>query len=237
MWAADIWVAGMPAAAVAETVKIAGYEIQGLISQSSPEIYNKVMDELLDRMDVRLTVLPMARADALFDSGKVDCTFPNDQAFYEEGRAAGFIQSKPVNHAKLYLFARPDEPAPRSLDEAAGKLVGAIRGMPYGSAVDAANLTTELVDEEESNIRKLLAGRVDLILGYAPDTPVAIRTHGFPPLSYAADRPIKIIRDAVMCHRSPRTERFLAQLDARLIDLGGSGRLRQVLGDRFVPAD
>src|SRR4051812_2846291 len=62
MWAADIWVAGMPAAAVAETVKIAGYEIQGLISQSSPEIYNKVMDELLDRMDVRLTVLPMARA-------------------------------------------------------------------------------------------------------------------------------------------------------------------------------
>jgi ABC-type amino acid transport substrate-binding protein len=231
------WAVAVPERASAQTVAIAGYEIQGLMSQSSDEIYNVAMRELLDGMGVELAILPLARADALFDAGKVDCTFPNDSAFYEEKRAAGFIQSVPVNHARLYLFARPGEPAPLSLDEARGRTIGAIRGMAYGNAVEEAGLKIELVDEEETNIRKLLAKRVDLILGYVPDTPVALKAHGFPALSYAPDRPIKTIRDSVLCHRTPQAEAFLARFDERLAAMRASGRLLTVLGDRFVPAD
>ncbi len=88
--------------------------------------------------------------------------------YHLEEREQDFIHVGPVSDEQIVFFHRKDRKVPSwsSLDDLSGLRIGATNGYTYSKAFwDAAEsgvLTVEVSADDKANLKKLLAGRIDL---------------------------------------------------------------------------
>lgn len=126
--------------------------------------------------DITIEILPWARALAEAQAGRADAVFSALKT--PEREAALAFSREPLVTLNSSLFARRDKTIRYrgELSELSGYTIGILNGTSSGAAFDGAVRSRLLshvdsANDTETNIRKLLAGRIDLM---ASDRYVAI---------------------------------------------------------------
>lgn len=152
----------------AETITITTGEYPPWTSQSLKYggYVNRVISEAFKRQGITVKYLyfPWKRAIETARSGEHAAT---SFWFYSKDREADFIHSEPVMNMKTVFFHLRTTPIPEnwsSLEEFQGFRIGATRGYTYTKAfwdmAKTGKLKVDVVTDDEQNMRKLLAGRI-----------------------------------------------------------------------------
>lgn len=224
---------GPTAAKASNEIKILVLEIDGLHQKDGGGIYDRVVKDVVSNAGLKLsiTTLPPSRTFDDFESCTDCCITPANKnpEFYSYG--AGYVESKPMSVAKIYIWTPPGSAPVRNLATVAGKRVGARRGMPYGQTVESSGLKLRLASSIESNIRQMEAKRLDAFLAYVPDALTAFEGEGVTPFPHAEDAPVTVHPDGLLCKDSRATRAFLSRFDDTLERMDTDGRLATLLGD------
>lgn len=123
------------------------------------EIVTAVLERAGYRVDI--TFMPWARVLRRVARGEADAMYP---AYYSKERDRIYALSDPFAQSFLVFYKRAeDDIAYTSLRALQGYRIGVVRGYVNAPAFDeAAFLRKEAADSDESNLRKLLKGRIDL---------------------------------------------------------------------------
>lgn len=110
---------------------------------------------------VHINFMPWARVLRLVARGDADAMYP---AYHSTERARVYALSDPFARSYLVLYKRvEDDITYTSLRDLEGYRIGVVRGYVNAPAFDKAQyLQKEPTDSDESNLRKLLKGRIDL---------------------------------------------------------------------------
>ncbi|MEO4045935.1 transporter substrate-binding domain-containing protein [Pseudomonas sp. CAU 1711] len=110
----------------------------------------------------RIDFLPWARVRAELRQG----TYQGALALWpQEIVEEKLIASRPLFYSQLGLFARRGDPVRfRSLDDLRGRRIGIVRGYGYPLRILKSGIVAEEAVDDISNLRKLKAGRFDLVL-------------------------------------------------------------------------
>jgi ABC-type amino acid transport substrate-binding protein len=223
--------ASVPAAQAAP--KIVALAIPGVFEADKSGDYDKVLAKVAaNGVTVDYSVIAPGRAEADFKERKFACTMPIDVRFWP-GKEK-LVNSEPMNVVKIFLFSRTGEGPYTSLDQLKGKLIGARRGIPYGPKLAASGMTPELVNEDDQNVQKLQAKRIDAFLAYVPDMWFWAKDKKQPLPNHDKDHPVDIHRDALLCHDTPENRAYIKAFDAEVVKLRASGELQKILGPSFV---
>jgi polar amino acid transport system substrate-binding protein len=159
----------MASSLYADTIRISTGEWAPFASENLPgggpvnSLINDVFEEA--GYDPEFVYLPWRRALAEAERGRYGAT---SFWYYSEDRDADFIHVGPVSRETL-AFARlrtTPEPIWTTLADLTEYRIGAVSGLTYTEEFwDLANtetLTVNIGPSDEANLRKLLAGRIDL---------------------------------------------------------------------------
>ena len=112
---------------------------------------------------VELSYMPWVRAKATAREGKADGCMPE---YYLEEDKDGFFISDPFPGGPLGFFKRKNDPTTYTkLSDLQGRRIGVVRGYVNTEEFDRADyLQKEAANDDLTNIRKLMGGRLDLIV-------------------------------------------------------------------------
>jgi len=112
--------------------------------------------------ELKLTFRPWARLMAETEAGQYDGVVA---VWYKPEREAYLAYSAPVVDTVIGFYGRVDRPiAVDRLDRLHPYVVGTVRGYANPESFDAEHLKTDEAVDDLTNLRKLLAGRLDLVL-------------------------------------------------------------------------
>lgn len=217
-----------------DIIKVAGFEIPGVMEPKLTGSYDKVLTELFSHLTskIKYVVMPTARVDAQFSEKSIDCIAPMDIRYSKIQELV--INSKPINIAKIYIYSRKKEGPWSILQDIEGKRVGIKNGLWYGPKWSDKKMHVEVVASDEQNIEKLRKGRIDAFLAYVPDMTVLKMEKGIILPNHDPKKPFDIHNDSLLCHKSKQTEKMLKEFDQIVATMRASGRLKQLLGISFV---
>lgn len=145
-----------------------------LVATDLPPFYAESLDsfgpvavlvqEALQRRgyQVELKFYPFIRATALIKAGKADAIIG---LWYRTERENWAYYSRPLQGTEIAFLARKqDRIGYQQLSELKDKRIGISRGYANPAAIAGSKLHTEEADSDETNLRKLQLGRVDLIV-------------------------------------------------------------------------
>ena len=214
-------------------VKILGIEIPGLHESSGSGVYDIIVNKtVVAHDDAQLIILPPARAEAEFEQCTNCCFSPANKnpEFYDFGD--DYVQTKPMNVAKVYIFSADNAPIYNDLNELQNKKIGTRAGMPYGKTFDNANLDTREVSDIEKNVKKLQLGRIDAFVAYVPDAYLTFADMGITELPHNQAKPVAVHEDSLVCKGV--SENFIENFNHGLQSLNDSGELKNILGDSQI---
>lgn len=190
-----------------------------VIAQDLPGLHQKDAkgdyDAFYAKAGIKLEVLPVARAYNEFE-GCVDCCLTpsnKDPEFYDYNKPS-YIESKPLDVAKVYIFSPPGKPVEVNINALKGKRIGGRIGMPYGKSVEKALPDIQLTPELVQSIKKLEAGRLDFLVDYEPDVISALKAMGMAALPYDASKPLSAHRDSLLCKDTPANRKLIEKLNS-----------------------
>jgi len=131
---------------------------QGLINAIAVKAFEKA------GIEAEVELLPWSRA---LKAGEAAEYHGITGAFYTEERAKVFTYSEPLFEQLIVLLARKDFALDRyeALDELKPYAIGKIQDNALAGGIEQAGLTFDLTSTVQSNVRKLVTNRVDLIAG------------------------------------------------------------------------
>lgn len=150
--------------AVSKPIVIGSYLIPGLIeSTSTGRLIELLKDiEQITHLEFEVKLYPTKRVQLMFQQGQLSAYFPELEAqrSFPSCRTAAFMEKK------IVVFNRLSEPMITDIKQLKGKRVGAVRGFSYGKNITHnPDLTIEWVSNDEVNLKKLQARRIDAFVG------------------------------------------------------------------------
>lgn len=182
-------VAGMLAWEVnAEPLRLAQHEVFPLASEALPKggFACRIVSAALALSDRQMTInwYPSRRALMMVERGAADMSLGWRKT--PEREQTVIFSDKPLIDSSILLFYRKDSPFDWDT-------IGDLHGLRFGyligrqslpqeflDAENAGELTVERVGVEEQNIRKLLAGRIDAIIGSPLSIPFILKARFSP---------------------------------------------------------
>lgn len=196
----------------------------------------QILDEAARAIGVELDhrPLPWNRALLDFQLGNLDAVFqlaPTPERF-EKWHMVG-----PLRRTRTVFVTRQDSPIDdiRALDDLDGLIVGVVAGFTYEEQFDHhPDLTREMSKDDFTNIRKLLLGRSDVIVGgYATLVHVANTLNAQDKLRFLPTPLVEQERYIAF----PRDERGRAQAERLQTAIEGmhtSGRIQEIVQAHLV---
>lgn len=180
--------------------------------------------------DVTIKFLPWKRALEGTKAGKYDGLY---SVWYRKEREQWFVFSAPLPPSEIGFFKRKDQNISfEVLEDLKPYRIGIVRGYAYPPQFNAAYLDTDVSDDDESNLKKLLAGRLHLVLidravgKYIIDEKYPERRHEVEWMT----PPIEVIdQHLVISRKVPDFERKLADFDAGLRQISQEGTLQTIM--------
>ncbi|MFO7785349.1 MAG: transporter substrate-binding domain-containing protein [Desulfatiglandales bacterium] len=123
------------------------------------EIVTRVFERAGYRVDIDF--MPWARVLSRVSRGDADAMYP---AYHSRERVYVYAFSDPFARSYLVFYKRIEDEIPyTSLRDVEGYRIGVVRGYVNSPAFDKAGyLQKEVAESDESNLQKLLKGRIDL---------------------------------------------------------------------------
>ncbi|SLM31235.1 conserved exported hypothetical protein [Desulfamplus magnetovallimortis] len=134
-------------------------------------VYVDILTEAFSRMeayDVTIEMRPWKRGIHMIKAGKVLALFP---PYFNEERTLWMNYSEPILQEELIIFAKAEKLEGKSIwpDDFYGSKVGLNRGFDpismagekFSQAIEAGKIELEEADNNEMNLKKLEAGRLD----------------------------------------------------------------------------
>ncbi len=125
------------------------------------EIVTRVFERAGYQVDIAF--MPWARVLRRVATGEADAMYP---AYQSKERIHVYAFSDPFARSYLVFYKRiEDDINYTTLQDLVGYRIGVVRGYVNSPAFDRAGyLLKEVADSDESNLRKLLKGRIDLVV-------------------------------------------------------------------------
>ncbi|QDQ28540.1 amino acid ABC transporter substrate-binding protein [Chitinimonas arctica] len=199
----------------------------------------EIVQRLADRLKVRLEIVecPLVRCLRMLQDGSVDITMglaPTE----ERSAFLLFLQPPYAAGSPTYFYLRSSETRRlRGYQDLAGFRIGTIRGLRYFDEFDTdTQLNKEEVPDLETNFRKLVAGRIDVVPVGANVAAAMLQDGQFIGRVKPAEwvRPNKIMRYMSLARGSPWVAK-VAQLEAALAAMVDAGETRTIL-ERYESA-
>ena len=217
--------------------QISVYHLQGLHTQNQDGAYDQLMQAMRKRgIANSLKFSPIVRAKHLFNTGKIDCLCPADAADWFYPFAT--VQSEPINYAKAFIFTRKQDPVISSISQLKGLAIGVRTGMNFNDGFEEIkndiNFDIEEVRDIELNYKKLMAGRIDAFVAYAPDIWNTLTEEQSNTLAFDRSKPFFVHPESVVCHDTPENQVFIKQFNHELNTLKAQGELKRILGKSYT---
>lgn len=157
---------GLQQALAAQKVSIATLNWEPYVGESLPdygftsEIVSTAFKEA--GYDPEIKFMPWARAMQMTEKGNYDAAFP---AYYSKERAQKYALTDAFAHGPVVLASKSGADISFSeIEDLKPYSIGIVKGYVNGEEFDAADyLNKDETRNNEQNLKKLLAGRVDLI--------------------------------------------------------------------------
>ncbi|MGJ8610272.1 MAG: substrate-binding periplasmic protein [Octadecabacter sp.] len=203
------------------------YTVDGEYSGIDVQILNEAAAEIGVTLDHR--PMPWKRALLDFDAGSLDAVFqltPTPERF-ETWNLVG-----PLRNTSTVFVTLESSPVQdiESLDDLDDLVVGVVDGFTYEDGFDTrADLSREVSQDDFVNMRKLLLGRSDVIVGgYATLRYVAEELNALEKLRFLPS-PLTEQERYIAFHRSPEGDEQARRLQAVLIQMHASGRIPEIV--------
>lgn len=130
-------------------------------------LVNNALSEVLGKLGYKAAFkfMPWKRALEVTRNGKFQAT---SFWYYDEARDQDFYHVGPVSREQLVFAYRKSEPAPTwtVLNDLSDRKIGGVVGLTYTEEfwrlIEEKVLNVQMGPNDQSNLRKLLAGRIDL---------------------------------------------------------------------------
>lgn len=147
----------------AETLTLATFPIPLMVESKNEGIFIELAQALAQEVELELNiiVLPPLRTLQEFAADKVDGIFPG----LSVNMPGNYERSDSVYVKRDYAFTTKGKPLLVTIDDLLGKYVGITAGYPYVKALtDRDGIYLEYANSDEQNVKKLLAGRIDVFV-------------------------------------------------------------------------
>ncbi len=224
-------------------LKIFSYYLKERLSYDGDLGYNKVLDNILRdvKQEVTVNIAPLRRSSLAFARTPDSCTYPaNEMAWrshLKERQDIPLISSLPLDMVSVRIYTRLDQPKIQHADELKGKMVGHMIGSAGKAILDKDDsINFYGVEREEILLGMLTRKRVDAILGFHPDMPMAMDRLGFDQAHFADKYAVLNVPVHIMCHKTERTIAFIETVDKHIRQIRTSGKLQKLLGPYAIIA-
>lgn len=178
---------------------------------------------------VQVEVYAPQRAVRSLATGESDALFPALDIHFESGKPV--VRSDDALDCKEdFVFTRKGTPALATVEALRGKRVGITRGYPYSREVtDNTAFVIEEAMSDETNIRKLVAGRIDAFVLDEKTGVKAFEALGLTAeMQYDRRRPVSRQEVYVAFKDSPEGRAMAKQFSDGLRQLKASGRYKTI---------
>lgn len=176
-----------------EPVEVVSYYIPGLVNNDKTGSMVDMLHKIEEYSDINfeLKLMPTKRVQKGFSQGSLLGYFPE----LEESRVGTSCRTANMMQKKIIVISRKDTPEITSISQLEGLRVGAVAGYSYGvEIVQNDKINIEYVNHDDINVKKLLAGRLDVIVGDAHSTVNAIIDNARgDELRYDPEEPINLL--------------------------------------------
>jgi|GEM_PF-6978571 len=202
--------------AQAEPITIYTTELDG---HHQPDLRGKydqiVLSAAQDRkLTAEFKFLPPARAIRLFLNCTDCCVSPCNSA-PDISHCPGGTLSDIWDKVELHAFNLVSDQFDGSIDNLKTLRVGAIQGMPLGAEVEANLTTIRRLETPQAAIDMLGLGRLDVFLGWIPETLVYFKENGIPSPMYNAKQAVKSVPIGIAC-KGPESLQLIDAVNAYL---------------------
>lgn len=151
--------------ASANSIRLASFDYPPFCDSSRPDgggLVAIVREAFaLQGIHVDLVQLPWRRVMTQARQGRVDGVIG---IWPDDARQLQLLAAAPVYISQLGVYQPAGKPLPRSLAELRGKRAGVVQGYQYGAQILASGMLFDYANDDETNLRKLQTGRVQVAL-------------------------------------------------------------------------
>lgn len=165
-------------------------------------------------LEVELRFLPPARAIVQFSTCEDCCVSPCNSA-PDISHCPGATLSDVWDKVELHAFNMTPGEMDVSFDTLKKLNVGAIQGMPLGAAVEENLTNIRRVETPTAAINMLNLGRLDVFLGWIPETLVYFKANNIPIPKYNVKAPVKSVPIGIAC-KGPKSMRLIEAVNSYL---------------------
>lgn len=239
-WLATLAVCGLPLAALAApSIRLANFDYPPFCDASQPDGGSLVAITreafALQGIRVELVHLPWSRVIAQAQQVRVDGVIG---IWPDDAQQMQLRMAPPVYLSLIGVYLPAASPLPQRLDDLRGKRAGTVQGYNYGPRLLASGMLPEPVHDDETNLRKLQTGRIQVAViekavgDYLLQTP---RIRQGPALRWGglllARQPLSIGFTA-----TAKQQYWAQQFDAGFARLKQQGRYQQIALDAGLQA-
>ncbi len=174
---------------------VGSYYIPGLIINKKEGLFIKLHHEIIRRSQLFLEFIiePTQRIQHSFKRDQLIGYFPELWQSIPKDKSE-VVVSDSIWLKSIIVFTKKGRQSISQLTDLEGLTVGAVRGYSYGQIEENKNINIQYVNSDIQNIKKLISGRVDAILGDSASTVSAINTLGYnKDIFYNLKQPIDIL--------------------------------------------
>ena len=214
----------------AEPVEMVSYYIPGLVNSetegSMVDMLKKISE--ISGIDFELKLMPTRRVQQAFQNGGINAYFPE----LEENRHYPSCRTSNMLQKQIIVFTKTGDPKITSIEGLHGKRVGAVSGYSYGTEIiNNSAINIQYVDNDDTNLKKLLSGRVDAIVGDVHSTVNAITANNAEEkVYYDAENPINYLDVFFLFSDTAENKAICEQVSVALDQLKESGDLYNWFG-------
>ncbi|MDP2559654.1 ABC transporter substrate-binding protein [Psychrobium sp. 1_MG-2023] len=211
----------------ASTVEIASYYIPGLIEDEHSGSLVQLHQEVIKRaqLESKLVIMPAKRAQYSFKNGLISALFPTlrDKLPLPIEQV---ITSEPFWLKKIIIFSRKDFPL-MTVEQLSGKKIAAVRGFSYGDSIENnPQIKIHYQKNDHLNIKSLMAGHVDAIIGDNVSTVYALQQSGQSQyVSYKDSDVIDVLDVFYVCLKNEQGQALCEQISQAIKTMKYDGTL------------
>lgn len=201
-----------------------------------------IVKELCNRADIELTleIVPWKRVMHNVESGKTAGGFAAFKT--PEREAFSIFLDAPIHESTYNLFVKKGNRFTfDSVEDLFGKKIGNISGFKTGEAFDKAvvegKITVEVLDDIGKNIKKLMTGRLDAIVGNQAQTLLKLKEMGLTGQVEFLPTPVRESRGAfLIISKAADIENksgVIAVLNRHLKEMAADGTIQKI-NDKYL---
>jgi len=207
---------------------IGSYFIPGLVVNTKEGLFVKLHHEIIRRtqLPLDLVIEPTQRIQHAFKRDLLIGYFPELWQNIPKDKSE-VIVSNSIWLKSIIVFTMKDSQSLTQISDLEGLTVGAVRGYSYGKIESNQNVNIQYVNDDMQNIKKLLSGRIDAIIGDSASTVAAIKDLDLTDeIFYNLTRPIDILEAFYIFQNTAKGHKIRNEINRAIKSLKEEGIIK-----------